>query len=64
MTKSKIFIVKNTTCQTYIKDYDHKGLIEISNILDAKRYLNYDKADSLAFDLSDEDCSYKAVEIV
>lgn len=64
MAKPKIFIVENKTCNTYVKNYDQKGLTETSNILDAKRYVNFDKADSLAFDLSDEDCSYKAVEII
>ena len=64
MAKPKIFIVENKTCNTYVKNYDQKGLTETSNILDAQRYVNFDKADSLAFDLSDEDCSYKAVEII
>lgn len=56
-------VVINVTCNTYVKSYDRKGLSETSRILEAKRYKNFKKADNVASKLSDEDCTYKAMEL-
>lgn len=56
-------VVINVTCNTYVKSYDRKGLSETSRVLEAKRYKNFKKAAGVALKLSDEDCTYKAVEL-
>lgn len=62
--QKRLFVVENKTNRTYVKEHDTHGLTETSNILEARRYISFEKADDLAFDLSDEDCSYKATELV
>ncbi|MBE4726237.1 hypothetical protein [Leuconostoc citreum] len=57
-------IVANVTCNTYVQSYGADGLKETPNILDAKRYKNFKKADNVAFELSDEECTYKPIELI
>lgn len=61
MSENEKHVVRNVTCNTYVESYDGNGLKETTNILDAKRYKNFKKADNVAFDLTDEDCVYKVI---
>jgi len=64
MSQNQTYVVINVTCNTYVKSYNNKGLSETTSILEAKRYKNFKKADDVAFDISDEDCTYKAIELI
>ena len=58
--QKRLFVVENKTNRTNVEEHDMNGLTETSNILEARRYICFEKADDLAFDLFDDDCSYKA----
>ncbi|KAA8327808.1 MULTISPECIES: hypothetical protein [Leuconostoc] len=64
MSQNQTHIVVNVTCNAYVKSYDSKGLSETTSILEAKKYKNFKKADNVAFNISDEDCTYKAIELI
>lgn len=64
MSENVKHVVRNVTCNTYVESYDNNGLKETSDIIKAKRYKNFNKADNVAFDLTDEDCVYKPIELI